>query len=331
MVDSAGHCTLSGRVLERPAGSAPTGAEDWWDNLINSYRRYDSEHVPGVAVEVSYRGQVVTAVTDAQGYYAAEMDVGNPAGEALWESAEARLADSDKVFKQAVLCVPESAGFGLISDIDDTVMEGNGLRWQAALQKTLLSNARTRKPLEGVGQLYQAFHQGRDGAGPNPVYYVSAGPWNMYELLVDFMEINGLPAGPIQLRDVDLTPASLLHHAGPLSKLARIHGIMDRYPGLQFVLVGDSSQLDAELYAQTVEKYPGRILAIYIRDIDPDNDSRRDRFVDSHIERIADSRVPMLRVTNSNAIAEHARSLGLIAAEEIKAVAKDVTKDQDAS
>lgn len=331
MVDASGTCTLHGRVLERPAGTAPTGTEDWWDNLVSSFRRYDSEHMPGVKVEVAYRGQTVTAITDAQGYYQLAMQVGDPAGEGLWETAEVRLADgSGKPFKQPVMCVPGKAAFGLISDIDDTVLQGNGSRWQAAFQTTLLSNARTRKPLEGVGQLYQAFQQGRDGSGPNPVFYVSAGPWNMYELLVDFMEINGLPPGPILLRDVDLTRASLLHHAGPLSKLSRIHAIIDRYPALKFVLVGDSAQLDAELYAQTVEKYPGRILAVYIRDIDPDSNSPRDQFVDSHIERVAGSKVPMLRVANSNAIAEHARSLGLIASDEITAVAKDVAKDQAA-
>jgi phosphatidate phosphatase APP1 len=285
----------------------------------------------GVTVEASYRGQAATAVTDAQGYYDIAMQVGNPAGEGLWETAEVRLAGPDsKPFKQPVLCVPEKAEFGLISDIDDTVLQGNGSRWQAAFQTTLLSNARTRKPLEGVGQLYQSFQQGHDGAGQNPVFYVSAGPWNMYELLVDFMEINGLPPGPILLRDVDFSRASLLNHAGPLSKLAKIHGIIDRYPALKFVLVGDSAQIDADLYTQTVEKYPGRILAVYIRDIDPTSDSTRDQFVDSHIERVAGSKVPMLRVANSNAIAEHARTLGLIAPEEIKAVAKDVAKDKAA-
>ena len=96
------------------------------------------------------------------------------------------------------------------------------------------------------------------------------------------------------------------------------------------MLVGDSAQLDADLYAQTVEKYPGRILAVYIRDIDPESDSPRDQFVDSHARRIAGSNVPMLRVANSNAIAEHARTLGLVAPEEIKEVAKDVSKDQAA-
>ena len=92
--------------------------------------------------------------------------------------------------------------------------------------------------------------------------------------------------------------------------------------------MGDSGQIDADLYAQTVEKFPGRILAVYIRDIDEATDTPRDRFVDTQIKRIADSKVPMLLVANSNAIAEHARQLGLIEPEEIAKVEKEVEKDQ---
>ena len=140
--------------------------------------------------------------------------------------------------------------------------------------------------------------------------------------------MNDLPDGPIQLRDVDFNTSSFLHHAGPHSKLGKIHDIIGRYPSLSFVLVGDSGQIDADLYAQTVEKFPGRILAVYIRDIDPTTDSPKDRFVDTQIERIAGSKVPMLRVSDSNAIAEHARQLGLIEPEELPKVEKEVEKDQ---
>jgi phosphatidate phosphatase APP1 len=330
MVDGNGHCRLAGRVLARPIGGGPRSDDDWWDNLLNSYRRFDAERLPGAHVDVTFRGVTASATTDAEGYY--EAAIALPAAKAepasLWEMAEVRRSEGGPAFLQSVLCVPPGAKFGLISDIDDTVMESNVSHWQTAIQTTFLRNARTRKPLEGVGELYASFQKGRDGSGPNPVFYVSASPWNVYDLLVDFMELNGIPAGPIMLRDIDIDRASLLHNAGPHSKLAKIHDIIERFPALQWVLVGDSGQIDAELYAQTVLKYPGRVLAVYIRDIDPTSDSACDQFVDSHIQQVASAKVPMLRVANGNAIAEHARTLGLIAPEQVKEVAKDVARDQ---
>ena len=39
MVAAGGACTLSGRVIARPLTSGPGAHDDWWDNLIDSYRR----------------------------------------------------------------------------------------------------------------------------------------------------------------------------------------------------------------------------------------------------------------------------------------------------
>ena len=330
MVDGKGVCKLAGRALERPLSGDPRADAGWWDNLVSSYRRFDSEPMAGVSIDTSFRGVTVSATTDAEGYYEAELKLPETtsATPTLWETAEVRRSEGGPVFLQAVLCVPKAAKFGVISDIDDTVMESSITNWRAALQETFLRNARTRKPLEGVAELYTAFQKALDGDGPNPVFYVSASPWNLYDLLVDFMDLNDIPAGPILLRDIDFDRASLLNNAGPRSKLARVHEIIERFPALQWVLVGDSGQLDAELYAQTVLKYPGRVLSVYIRDVDPSADSERDRFVDTQIQQIASSKVPMLRVADGKAIAEHARKLGLIAPEQVKEVAKDVARDQ---
>jgi phosphatidate phosphatase APP1 len=224
--------------------------------------------------------------------------------------------------------VPAGARFGVISDIDDTVLESNITHWQTAAQLVFLHNAQTRKPLEGVAGLYQAFHRGAAGSAGNPIFYVSASPWNLYDLLEDFLDLNGIPQGPILLRDVDANRASFRAESASLSKLEHIHRLIERYPALNWVLMGDSGQIDADLYARTIARYPGKILAIYIRDVDPAVDSSYDKFVDGHIERIAGSGVPMLRVGDSNAIAAHAHQLGLIESASLGRVAAEVVIDQ---
>lgn len=323
-----GRCSLAGRVLKRPLQQGPRATDSWWDNLRSSYRRFDSEPFADFALQVSYRGSSADTITDAEGYYQLEMEVPAVAASELWETAEVSCRDGGPVFLQPVLCIPFSAAFAVISDIDDTVLESNVTRWQTAAELTFLHNARTRRPLEGVAQLYQAMQNGREGRGPNPIFYVSASPWNLYDLLEDFFDLNGVPQGPILLRDLDLDRRSFSASGGSSSKLENMHLLIERYPGLQWLLMGDSGQVDAELYADTVRKYPGRILAVYIRDIDPTLDSPHDSFVDGHIGRIEGTGVPMLRVKDSNAIAEHLRKLGLISETRVEKVADDVHSDQ---
>jgi phosphatidate phosphatase APP1 len=321
-------CTLQGRVLRRALRGGPRSEDGWWRNLRSSWRRFDSEPVAGVEVQLEFRGQRASAHTDAEGYYSLELSVPATPAAALWEIATARPSAHSKVFLQYVQCVPQGAAFGLISDMDDTVIESNIVHWQTALQLLFLHNARTRKPLEGVAGLYQAFQSGNAGAGRNPLFYVSASPWNLYDLLEDFLALNDIPPGPLLLRDVDLDRVSLGSAAQSASKLENMRLLMARYPALRWVLVGDSGQVDAELYARIVLEHPGRVLAVYVRDVDPALDSERDRFFDGHIERVAGTGVPMLRVRDSNTIAEHARKLGLLAPAQLPAVAAEVRKDQ---
>ena len=47
------------------------------------------------------------------------------------------------------------------------------------------------------------------------------------------------------------------------------------YPALPFVLLGDSGQHDPEIYSEVVRENPGRILAIYIRDVSDGKDDDR--------------------------------------------------------
>jgi phosphatidate phosphatase APP1 len=98
------------------------------------------------------------------------------------------------------------------------------------------------------------------------------------------------------LRDVDLDRASWSAATQARSKVESMELLIARYPGLRWVLVGDSGQVDAELYAGIVDRFPGRILAVYVRD--------------------------------SNAIAAHARGLGLLAPAQLPEVAAEVRADQ---
>lgn len=141
------------------------------------------------------------------------------------------------------------------------------------------------------------------------------------------MELNAIPAGPIFLRDLGVDTGKFIKSQGHGHKLERASQLIERFPQLRWVLLGDSGQADAELYAEAAHRFGDRIAAIYIRDVDPDADSRFDIGVDSHIERVSGTGVPMLRTGDSLAMAEHAASLGLVAADAVASVAREVVRD----
>ena len=319
---------LTGRVLANTPMGGPTEEADWWDNLIDAYRRFGSDEVPGADVEVNFRGKRAIATTDGEGYYRLSMEVPAATQDSLWSEAEVSLPDGTLATRQPVLQVLPGARFGIISDIDDTVLYSGITHWKTAAQLTFLGNARTRKPLPGVALFYQALQAGADGHGRNPLFYVSSSPWNLYDLLDDFMALNAIPPGPIFLRDLGTDAGKFIKSPGHGHKLEQARELVHRFSALRWVLLGDSGQADAELYAEAAGECGERIAAIYIRDVDPDTDSPFDTAADAHIERLAGTGVPMQRAADSLAMARHAAGLGLIGGASLPAIDAEVHRDR---
>lgn len=318
---------MIGRVLAETPQGGPGEADGWWENLLNTYRRFESDEVPGQRVKVQFGNNVVEVVTDHEGYFQASLP-GTPEATSLWSNAAASLPDGTLLTPQPILQVHPEARIGVISDIDDTILESGITNWKTAAQLTFLHNARTRKPLKGVAKLYQALQAGTDGQGRVPIFYVSSSPWNLYDLLEDFMELNGIPPGPVFLRDLGTDTGKFIKTKGHGHKLERARELIKRFPNLRWVLLGDSGQADAELYAEAAQEFGDRIAAIYIRDVDPEIESAYDRAVGGHIERVAGTKVPMLLARDSRAIAEHAADLGLIDRSWIEEITREVGRDE---
>ena len=172
-----------------------------------------------------------------------------------WHAVEIELLEPKPRSGRAVraradVLVPAStARFGVISDIDDTVVWSDVGRKLRMLAMLMRGNARTRKPFKGVAAFYQALHRGAGGDEGNPVFYVSSSPWNLYTPLLDFLSVNGLPRGPLMLKDFG---EHLLFEPGDhrAHKRRCIEPVFATYPDLSFVLIGDSGEQDPEIYAR---------------------------------------------------------------------------------
>ena len=263
---------VRGRVLRATGLVRSRLGDSVIDNLRNMFHRFESDEVPGALVAArAALGDQLRVRADAEGYFDAVLDLPRPLDDPrVWEPVELELlepaAPGGISHATGQILVPRDPQYAVISDLDDTVLHSHATSlWQMA-KLTLLHNAHTRLPFEGVAGFYQALQRGRDGEAYNPVFYVSNSPWNLYDLLEDFLDVRGIPRGPLLLRDWSLRTVK----AGEAHKLAAIEGLLATYPGLQVVLVGDSGERDPEIYRQVVLRHPGRVLAVYVRDVAPE-------------------------------------------------------------
>jgi phosphatidate phosphatase APP1 len=295
---------VRGRVVDDPPPADAVAGEGLGATMLRTLRQFVTDELPGVPLRVTVVDATAEVVTDDEGYFLARLQPSPGALTSPWTVGEVALDGPYRGLTGrhaapiAVRVPADEARFGLISDIDDTILETGVQRLRQMLTQTFTGSALTRTPFPGAAALYRDL-----AAGVNPVFYVSSSPWNLHTFLVAFLQHRDFPLGPVLLRDL------LGTSAGREPKHVRIREILDLHPTLRFVLVGDSGEEDPQVYADIVREYPDRILVVYIREVRLDPG-------DGRVEQVSDAWddvVPFVLAADSDAVRRHAVELGLLA------------------
>lgn len=273
-----GVANVRARVMERPIFE--TGPEGLRIDalLAANLMRWVVLDMPGVEVTVSVAGQSVTASSNDDGFIIAKVPVeGLRPG---WHRVDLRAGQGDgevTAAGRAVLPDPASQ-IAVISDLDDTVLRTGMTEGMKSIQRTLLRDAHGRKPVAGTPSLYRGLARGLGGRPESTFFYVSSGPWNLYDMHVQFLGVRGFPRGPLFMTDwrpgrIDALQVEATGRAkeNPGHKRARIRRILDSYPELTFVLIGDSGEHDPEIYQEFLNSDRDRIRAALIRDVNQEH------------------------------------------------------------
>jgi phosphatidate phosphatase APP1 len=222
---------------------------------------------------------------------------------------------------------PVACRYVVISDIDDTVMYTGVAQKLKMLWRLFMQDAESRVAFPGMATLLRALHGGRSGAEFNPMLYVSRGPWSIYKVLDEFFNLHRIPVGPLLfLREWGVTLRRPLPRRAQDHKLELIRKMLALYHDLPFVLIGDSGQHDPEVYTRTVREHPGRVVAIYIRDVS--RKPERHDAIEALAVEVVDAGSSLLLAADSLAMAEHAVTHGLIPPEALAAVRAEIRQDE---
>jgi phosphatidate phosphatase APP1 len=321
---------LKGRVLRETRPAEPE-KEHFWKNLLATYRRLHSVEVPNAVLRVTCGKESADVLTDSEGYFELHLTNGAAAGEP-WRNIEIELLsprpdETRRIAATApVLVPPATARCGIISDIDDTIIVSNATNLLKVAYTTFTQNARSRVAFPGVAAFYRALHRGTNESEFNPIFYVSSGPWNLYDLLIDFMRLNEIPLGPILLQDYGVDETKLFSSSHKDHKMAQIRKLLETYPDLPFILIGDSGQHDPEIYRKVLEEVPARIKAVYIRDVTGESRAAEVRKLAKEAQEHGGQ---LLLVKNSLEAAKHAVENGFISASALPEIAGEKRADEE--
>ena len=263
---------------------------------------------------------------DRDGYFRIEMAPGAPVPrDRVWHRLELTMLSPQRIEASVEVYIPpDAARVVVVSDIDDTVMHTGVVNKAAMLWRLFVQDAESRTVFPGVSHLYRALHAGAGGDEGNPMLYVSRAPWGIYDMLEAFFQRHEIPVGPILfLREWGVSLRHPLPRRAVDHKRHLIEAMMALYARMPFVLIGDSGQHDPEVYRQIVERFGGRVRAVYIRDIAA-RGPERSAEVAAMAEALRAVGAHLVLAADSLAIAEDAARLGLIAPEAVCDVAARV-------
>ena len=307
-----GGTRVSGRVLVQLSGARPpTQASNGWQLLRANLVPFVTVEVPRARVRVDVGGRSRLVDADREGYVTAAFpDLLLPPGRHPFVLTP--VTPGGAPAHGTVHAPDPSADLAVVSDIDDTVVDSGVAHGLVAMVRTvLLSDATARVPLTGAPELYRRLAQRPDPEPRRPVFYVSTSPWNLHEMLLEFLAIRRFPLGPLLLTDWGPSRSGLFRIGAQEHKIGLVRRMLEEHPQLSLVLLGDSGQLDPEIYAALAREHPDRICAVYIRRTRHALPGRL-AAVDALAAEVTAAGVPMVAVDDSVQIAAHAAGLGLL-------------------
>ncbi len=282
---------IRGRVLENE-GIIVKEDDGKWKNFINSIKRMESDELEFVKVQIRFRGSQYECITDVEGYFNINIPVTNSptaTGNLEWAQAQLSLPEyknnNNEVIQSEVniLLPHKESKYGIITDIDDTILEShvNSFLKLRLLYETFFKNAYSRLAFENIAPVLNKLVKNEQGDAINPIFFLSHSPWNLYEVLMQFIEENKIPLGPLFLRDFGYKKGEekyeYKHH-----KALRIEHLLNFYPKLPFILIGDATEHDIDVYTKAYKKFPDRISYILIRKTEKEEKNEYVRTIIAH-------------------------------------------------
>jgi phosphatidate phosphatase APP1 len=228
---------------------------------VRGWRSFATQPVMNAPVVIEANGRRQEARAGRGGYVDCVVEADLPPG---WASVRLSSGDAGPV-EAPVRMVDPAVRFGIVSDVDDTVMVTALPRPLLAAWNTFVLDEHARMAVPGMAVLYERLATAHPGA---PVLYLSTGAWNVAPTLTRFLSRHLYPAGPLLLTDWGPTPdrwfrSGREHKRTTLARLAR------EFPHIRWLLIGDDGQHDEEIYAEFAAAHPDSVAAVAIRHLSP--------------------------------------------------------------
>ena len=228
---------------------------------VRGWRSFVSIPVGFASVQVDVGGRVHDVVADRGGVIDAVIEAELEPG---WQTFTMSVEGQEPVEARAFI-VADTVRFGVVSDVDDTVMVTALPRPFVAAWNSFVLDEHARTPVPGMAVLLEQIMRTHPGA---PMIYLSTGAWNVAPTLRRFLNRNLFPTGSMLLTDWGPTHDRWFR-SGRQHKIDNLRRLATEFPDVRWLLIGDDGQHDEAIYSQFQKEHPEQVAGVAIRRLLP--------------------------------------------------------------
>ena len=247
-----------GRVLIVPPVRPREGGEY---ASVRGWRSFAAVPVGYAQVTILVDGVTHDVVSDRGGVIDVVLPATLPPG---WQTLTMTVEGGEPI-ETRVFVVAADVRFGIVSDVDDTVMVTALPRPFVAAWNSFVVDEHARQPVPGMAVLMERLVREHPGS---PVVYLSTGAWNIAPTLLRFFRRHLYPAGAVLLTDWGPTHDRWFR-SGAEHKQSNLRRLAEQFPDVQWLLIGDDGQHDDAIYTSFTSDHPASVAAVAIRRLSP--------------------------------------------------------------
>lgn len=256
--DPAKHALAKRRSWAQPANMSKEELAVAHANLMSRLKPFMTAPIASTPITIFFfndeKSQSKSVTTNESGHF-------NVRASLDFVPTSVRVLASERLSATEAVLVSEARGVSLISDIDDTIKHSAIASGAKEIFKNTFIRDLADLTIQGVKEWYTKMYS----MGVK-LHYVSNSPWQLYPLLRSYFSLAGLPPGSFHLKQYSGMLQGIFEPAAE-RKRGSLDRIMEDFPERRFVLVGDSGEADLEVYTDVVLAHPGKVLAVFIRDV----------------------------------------------------------------
>ncbi|CZT52023.1 uncharacterized protein RSE6_13259 [Rhynchosporium secalis] len=231
--------------------------------LLSRLRHFTNWPIVSEPVTMTFSNKTTTAT---------QTTLTNPAGHFSLRASlpfiptevRASCASHANITASQPVIITQPTGISVITDIDDTIKHSSVSSGIREVFRNVFIRPLDKLTIKGVAEWYQTLHS----LGVS-FHYVSNSPWQLYPLLVSFFSTAGLPDGSYHLKHYNGMLRGIFEPVAERKK-GTLEQLMRDFPERRWMLIGDSGEADLEVYTDVVLENPGKVVAIFIRDVTTD-------------------------------------------------------------